>query len=286
MGRPPTPGQHYGYRLNLVLDHIDSHLGGDLSLAVLAGLAHFSRHHFLRLFQQWHGEAPMAYVRRRRLETGASLLRYSADSIGDIAQRCGFDTADGFARAFRHYFGRSPHHWRDAEPATPAIAQPPVAVSWPVRVEHMAPARVAYTRRVGVYGEASAQQWAQLAGWMRGHGLARLTRFGMGLDDPGLTPRERCRYDVCVALPGHFDPPPRTPIKTIPGGPHAVLTYAGPPEGSGRAWLWLLQEWLPRSAQQLAPRAAFERYPPTWPDPDSQAQDCELCLPLLGSGGL
>lgn len=294
MGRPSIPTHQYGYRLNQVLDFIDGHLDGDLSLERLADQAHFSRCHFLRVFQEWHGEAPMAYVRRRRLEAGASLLRYSDDAIADIALRCGFDTADGFARSFRQYFGVPPTRWRQGGSggsgggeAAPAPALPlPEAPDWQARIEHLPAIRVAYTRRVGIYGQASAAQWQLLSDWMRGQQLAELTRYGMGLDDPGLTPPDKCRYDVCVALPTQFEPPPRTPIKTIPGGLHAVLSYAGPPEGSGAAWVWLLQHWLPRSGYQLAPRAAFERYAAALPDPGAQAQDCEICLPLAAAGAL
>lgn len=289
MGRPPIPSQQYGYRLNLVLDFIDNHLDGTLTLEALAAQAHFSRHHFLRVFQDWYGEAPMAYVRRRRLEAGATLLRYSNDHVADIALRCGFETADGFGRAFRQYFGATPTRWRQdslAPPVSTNAAGRPALRPWPVRIEQMPDVRVAYTRRVGAYGEASASQWHQLADWMQRQRLGALTRYGIGLDDPGLTPAAKCRYDVCVALPDSFEPPPRTPIKTLASGPHAVLSYAGPPQGSGAAWIWLLQDWLPRSGHQLAPRAAFERYPATLPDPGAQAQDCELCVPLMVAGGL
>jgi len=303
MGRPPISSEQYSYRLNQVLDYIDAHLDSDLSLETLAEQAHFSRFHFLRVFQDWNGEAPMAYVRRRRLEAGATLLRYGDDSVADIALRCGFDTADGFARAFRLYFGTAPTRWRRpgeavapaATAATPAAAGPAAAgppprptttPAWAVRVEHSPEIRVAYTRRVGVYGEASAAQWQQLADWMQRQGLTGLIRYGMGLDDPGLTPADKCRYDVCVALPAGFEPPPRTPVKTVPSGLHAVLAYAGPPEGSGAAWVWLLQHWLPQSPHELAPRAAFERYPAALPDPGAEAQDCELCLPLMVAGSL
>lgn len=289
MGRPPISSEQYGYRLNQVLDYIDAHLDSDLSLETLAEQAHFSRFHFLRVFQDWYGEAPMAYVRRRRLEAGATLLRYGDDSITDIALRCGFDTADGFARAFRLYFGAPPARWRQPDEAAEPVAEaghPPPTRTWAVRVEHLPDVRMAYIRRVGIYGEASAAQWQQLADWMQHQRLSALTRYGMGLDDPGLTPVDKCRYDVCVALPDGFEPPPRTPIKTLPGGPHAVLSYAGPPQGSGAAWVWLLHDWLPRSGHQLAPRAAFERYPAALPDPGAQAQDCELCVPLMVAGGL
>ena len=294
MGRPPISSEQYGYRLNHVLDYIDAQLDGDLSLETLAEQAHFSRFHFLRVFQDWYGEAPMAYVRRRRLEAGAALLRYGDHSIADIALRCGFDTADGFARAFRLYFGTAPTRWRrpgeelapDATATAGTSPRPTATRAWAVRVEHWPEVSVAYTRRVGVYGEASAAQWQQLADWMQRQHLSGLTRYGMGLDDPGLTPVDKCRYDVCVALPASFEPPPRTPIKTVPGGLHAVLAYAGPPEGSGAAWVWLLHHWLPQSPHELAPRAAFERYPAALPTPGAEAQDCELCLPLMVAGSL
>lgn len=298
MGRPAISSEQYSYRLNQVLDYIDAHLDSDLSLETLAAQAHFSRFHFLRVFQDWYGEAPMAYVRRRRLEAGATLLRYGDDGIANIALRCGFDTADGFARAFRLYFGAPPTRWRQPgeapesvaavghPPSPPPSPPPPSPRTWAVRVEQLPDIRVAYTRRVGVYGEASAAQWQQLADWMQRQRLSALTRYGMGLDDPGLTPVDKCRYDVCVALPADFEPPPRTPIKTVPGGLHAVLAYAGPPEGSGAAWVWLLHHWLPQSPHELAPRAAFERYPAALPDPGAEAQDCELCLPLMVAGCL
>jgi AraC family transcriptional regulator len=308
MGRPAISNEQYAFRLNHVLDYIDAQLDGDLSLETLAEQAHFSRFHFLRVFQDWYGEAPMAYVRRRRLEAGAALLRYGDHSVAGIALRCGFDTADGFTRSFRQYFGTTPVRWRQsggpvapaATAATPPATgpagpvglaggpppRPAAAQAWAVRVEQLPDTRVAYTRRVGAYGEASAAQWQQLADWMQQQRLSGLIRYGMGLDDPGVTPAAKCRYDVCVALPVSFEPPPRTPIKMVPGGLHAVLAYAGPPEGSAAAWVWLLKQWLPRSPHQLAPRAAFERYPAALPDPGGQAQDCELCLPLMWAGGL
>ncbi|WP_137937699.1 AraC family transcriptional regulator [Chitinivorax sp. B] len=280
MSRPPGPHGQYEFRLNQVLDFIDTHLADDLSLDKLAVQAHFSRFHFLRLFHDWFGEAPHAYVRRRRLETGASQLRYSLDSIGQIANECGFDSADGFSRAFRQYFGMAPVQWRKQQTVKLSPDDAPATARWPIKVVAFAEKRVAYTRHIGAYGEAAIQQWQQLDQWMQTHGLQGVTRYGMGLDDPSFTPVAKCRYDVCAELPSGFKPPPRTPVKTIAAGLYAVLRYQGPPCNSNRAWLWLLNNAMPSGRYKVAPRPGFERYDASLPTPGAQAQDCDLCLPL------
>src|SRR5204863_438996 len=82
---------------------------------------------------------------------------------------CGFDTADGFARAFRLYFGAPPTPWRQPGEAAESVAAvghppspppspppPPPPRTWAVRVEPPPDIRVADTRRVGGYGRANS----------------------------------------------------------------------------------------------------------------------------------
>ncbi|MYN17723.1 helix-turn-helix domain-containing protein [Rugamonas sp. FT107W] len=282
MHMPSPTSRPLEHRLNQVLDYIDGHLGQNLNLDCLAALAHLSRYHFLRRFQQWSAEAPHAYVRRRRLETGASQLLYSSDSVAAIAQNCGFDTADGFARAFRQHFGLSPSRWRDRQRGMAAASsQGPVAgQNGPVRIVRLPTARVAYTRHFGPYDEDSAAQWSQLDAWCRQHNLPPSPRFGMGLDDPDITAPEKCRYDVCVEVPGDFVAPAGMPIKTIAGGAHAVLRFIGPRVLSKDAWHRLLHEGVLYGRYKAAARPCFERYESNRLDDCVEAQDCELCLPL------
>lgn len=51
-------------------------------------------------------------VREVRLETGLVLLQSTALPIGDIAQRCGYDSHSRFSAAFRSRFGFPPSHLR------------------------------------------------------------------------------------------------------------------------------------------------------------------------------
>ncbi|HEY8026412.1 MAG TPA: AraC family transcriptional regulator [Burkholderiaceae bacterium] len=284
MSRPISEPVQVEYRLNQVFDFIDTNLGGDLSLDRLAEQARFSRYHFLRLFHAWNGEAPHAYVRRRRLEAGASQLLYSSNTITTIANECGFDTADGFSRAFRQYFGVAPLVWRRRRlcPVAPEFEpqSEDLEPGWPVRIAHIPATRVAYIRHVGPYGASTNGLWARTAQWMQESGLQDLVRFGMGLDDPSFTPPEKCRYDICVALPPSFVPPPPILTKTIAEGKYAILRFDGHADQSNRAWHYLLGHVVSSGKYKVAPMPAFERYDVDMPNPDERRQNCELCLPL------
>ncbi|WP_341678201.1 AraC family transcriptional regulator [Niveibacterium sp. SC-1] len=288
MGRPHSPvGQNLA-RLNRVVDLVEANLDRVLVLDELARAAAFSPFHFHRVFHELYGETPRDFVRRRRLEHGASLLHYSRSQIGRIATACGFGTADGFTRAFRHRFGVSPVQWRQHGFAQwqNRWSPPPDIVfdtsRWNVRVVTLPAVRVAYRRHIGPYGSAGESQWLLLGEWMEDMRICGLTRYGIGMDNPAITPGEHCRYDICTELPAGFVVPPRTPVRTIPGGRYAILEYAGPPQRSGEAWVWLLEEWLPASGYNMDRMLCFERYLPDMRNPGPEDQSCELCV-LLGN---
>lgn len=94
--------------------HIEGNLAAELSLNDLADAARLSPYHFSRLFTGRYGLSPMAYVRVRRLESAAERLRTGAPvSLIDLGLDCGFDSQEGFTRAFSRIFGVSPGRYRD-----------------------------------------------------------------------------------------------------------------------------------------------------------------------------
>jgi len=85
--------------------HVEQRLDGELSLNELADAAGLSPYHFSRQFTARFGFAPMAYVRARRLEIAAERLRAGPPtSLIDLALDCGFDSQEGFTRAFSRTF--------------------------------------------------------------------------------------------------------------------------------------------------------------------------------------
>ena len=88
-------------------DYIEAHLEEDITLSDLAAAARFSPWYAHRLFLKETGESPAAYIRKLRLSTAARSLK-DGKTVLDAALSVGFDSADGFTRAFRREFGMNP----------------------------------------------------------------------------------------------------------------------------------------------------------------------------------
>src|SRR6478752_8483555 len=105
--------QSYHARMQRVLDYIDRHLGCDLDLETLSGVAAFSKFHFHRQFKAAFGLSVHRYVQLARMKRASHQLAYmDAQSVTDIALDAGYDAPDAFARAFRQRFGQSPSSFR------------------------------------------------------------------------------------------------------------------------------------------------------------------------------
>ena len=285
MARPIYSAEHYATRLGRVLEYIDLHLSAPLPLAMLASQASFSPFHLHRIFCDWQGETPQSYIRRCRLERGAALLHYGpGTSVMDIAPQCGFTSVEAFDRAFRAYFGMTPTQWRGGgfsqwhTRTLPPSEIPHDLSNAQVQIKRLPALQTVYCRKVGSYRENETALWARLAALIEPFGLAGGACFGVGLDDPAVTPAERCRFDVCIELPAAVSIPVRTPVRLLHGGQHAVLPYNGLAGATEGHWLWLLQTWLPQSGYKVSQQACFERYPGGIPAPG--IVHSELCLPL------
>ena len=93
-----------------------------LSLEVLAAVAGLSAYHFTRQFTARFGVSPIAYVRERRMALAASrLANAKPPALVDLAFDLGFETQEGFTRAFKRGHGVSPGRYRK-NPAREEIA--------------------------------------------------------------------------------------------------------------------------------------------------------------------
>lgn len=101
-------------RLRRVLDHIEAHLGEELSLADLAGVACLSPFHFSRCFKQAVGVGPRRYVVGRRVERAQDMIRRTDEPLAAIAQLLGFADQSHFTSVFRRETGATPARFRAA----------------------------------------------------------------------------------------------------------------------------------------------------------------------------
>jgi AraC family transcriptional regulator len=151
-----------------------------------------------------------------------------------------------------------------------------------VTVKRLPPARVAYVRHLGPYGDpAIGRLWDGFAAWCVGQGLQGRPAYGLSHDSPEVTAPQRCRYDACVEVGDDFRADGRVNLQDLPGGLHACTPFEGSGEEIGEAWMALFKGWLPDSGYQADDRPAVEAYGPDLSvDPATGRFRCELCLPV------
>jgi AraC family transcriptional regulator len=94
-----------------VIDYIDAHLDGDVTLADLAALVHMSPSHFSVMFKRSVGMTPHQCLIAQRIERAKTLLGDGRKLITDIALECGFANPSHFSATFRRLVGTSPISW-------------------------------------------------------------------------------------------------------------------------------------------------------------------------------
>lgn len=100
-------------------DFIKEHLDQEITLAMLSKISLFSPWHSYRLFREQLGLTPAEYIRRLRLSNSAIRLKKEKCTVTDAAYDCGFNSLDGYTRAFFKEFGCNPgEYMKDPVPIT------------------------------------------------------------------------------------------------------------------------------------------------------------------------
>lgn len=92
-------------------DYIKAHLYEDISAADLAKASLYSPWYSYRLFTRWLNITPADYIRRLRLSNSAIRLRDEQLKVIDVANEVGFNSVDGYQRAFYREFGCNPRQY-------------------------------------------------------------------------------------------------------------------------------------------------------------------------------
>jgi AraC family transcriptional regulator len=93
--------------LNQVLEYIEDHLTDDLSLEVISEYAGVSDYHFRKVFFYLSGLTLSEYVKNRKLSE-ATLDLFNGEKVTDVALKYGYQSMDGFTRAYKNWSGNLP----------------------------------------------------------------------------------------------------------------------------------------------------------------------------------
>lgn len=94
--------------LRRVLNYIDEHISGTVTLNAIADSLHMNRYAVSRLFSDRMGCGLSEYVNALRADKARSLLSEGRLSLNEIWHQSGFDSERTFYRAFRRQYGETP----------------------------------------------------------------------------------------------------------------------------------------------------------------------------------
>ncbi len=98
------------------IDFIEDNLENELKTEHIAAVMNVSPFYYQRIFAMICGITVGEYIRNRRLSLAGNDLLRSDERVIDVALRYGYDTPEGFSRAFARFHGASPSEVRKGAP--------------------------------------------------------------------------------------------------------------------------------------------------------------------------
>ncbi|MCX6151351.1 MAG: AraC family transcriptional regulator [Ignavibacteriales bacterium] len=304
----------YKARINRVIKFIDDNLNKDLSLEVLANAACFSQFHFHRIFNSIIGETPGDFVKRLRIEKAANYLTLFPNlSITEIAFNCGFSSSASFARAFKEHFGLSATKWKENgyknissdnsknsktvsknrkdklqnEKYFSSVNNLTTQINLlkeivKPEIKKMPALHLAYVAHLKGYNKGITDAYDKLCRWAGPRGYINQDSLfvGISLDDPEITPENKCRYYACITVPQEVAAQGEINIIDIPETNSAVFRFKIKEEEIKAAYDSVFKDWLPTSGYQPDNQYCYEIYYGSADKNPENKYDMAICLPV------
>jgi AraC family transcriptional regulator len=249
---------------------IEANARAPLTLETIAGLAGLSAYHFARQFGARFGVSPMAYVRERRMAAAAHRLCDDPQTtLVNLAFELGFESQEGFTRAFKRAFGVSPGRYRRERPPLEDRPPMPDVTPAPRLTQEPAPVRKAAFRVAGLSGRFTETDkagipalWGRLGPRLPLPGQTGGGTFGVGWS---AGPEGGFNYMAAAPIAPGAPAPEGLEAKDVPAQTYLVFRLAI--EGgdlhvqmqAASREIW--GERIPRSRYKLAGGPDFEAYP-------------------------
>jgi AraC-like DNA-binding protein len=99
-------------RLGEALRAMHEDMAQPWTVDALAAKAKLSRSAFAARFRQRVGRAPLDYLTRWRMVKAGQMLRREGLSLGQVAQKVGYESEAAFSKAFKREMGAAPGAWQ------------------------------------------------------------------------------------------------------------------------------------------------------------------------------
>ncbi|MGH2318493.1 AraC family transcriptional regulator [Planococcus sp. SE5232] len=253
--------------MNEALRYIEDHLDGDIDFTKVATIAGVSEFHFRKMFSYLSGIGLSSYIRSRRLSEAAIDLQRE-QRVLDVAVKYGYDSADGFSRAFREWSGMSPSEVKNsgrfkAFPRLTFQLTIQGGMDMECRIaEKDAFKLVGIKKRVPIVFEGpnpeimkmgksiTGEQRGQLQQW-HNTDVQTVVNASLNFDDGRLEEKGQLDHLVgsITTLESDFE---GFDIVEVPAGSWAIFSLEGPfPQKLQDTWGKIFSDWLPSSNYEL-----------------------------------
>lgn len=146
-----------------------------------------------------------------------------------------------------------------------------------VTTEYIPAQPMVFMRRIGAYGPENFKLMEAMKEWINARHLwgPNSTLYGIAQDDASVTPAEKCRYDVCLAIE---EPPQDDSIQqgTLMPGMYLVFEVPHTSAEVQRFWENVLSSMAQEKQQWDGSRPILERYQVSLIEKGL----CEFCVPV------
>ncbi len=282
---PNKQNSEYAKRLNSLFQYIKKNISENISTESAAKAAGLSPFHYHRIIKSITGESLWGYIMRQRVEIAANLLVSAKHkmSLTQIALECGFSSSSTFSRAFKEHFKISPSKWKKSRICKESFSKIEYisnTMTFKVAVNKLLKRLVAYTSTIeGYTTESIEKSFMELFVWASQRRLVTSeSRFiGMGIDNPDISPVDKCRYFNCIEVPGvMYNSHTEMSFMKIPEGKYAIIAFNDKKEYLMDAYDYIYREWLPKSKYIPGDSWPYEHYK----SPPTDILHLDLCIPI------
>lgn len=251
-----------------------------------------SEYHFHRIFSTYMGESPGSFIKRKRMEKAAVYLscRGKEMSIVDISLLCGYSSQANFSKAFKLYFGVTAGDViKGEQPKKSKIGKIKSKYGKDFNVKDLYPnpelikaskdyfkevlmkvEMIDMTERTVMYMESKNgyvkesihATWDSLIEQAICLPIKKekFEMFGIGHDNPQITPEEKCRYDACILLEDGVTVGSSIKSKALPSGKYACFYFKGESSDLIQFYLSIYKDWFPKSGFEPGDFPLIEKY--------------------------
>ncbi len=271
----------------------------DLSFYQIAEELYTSPYHFHKVFKQLTGETVARCIKRLRLERASIYLMKTDKRIEEIAYLSGYETPEGFTKAFKKAYGLQPSNTRkfdawnyrltsqagihyEEKPTGKWFFQTKGDENMDITVVDLNPFKLLYLEGIGDY-------WGMQEKWQQFHGILQQNRLyprealflSVFFDHDDSIPIPEKHWGVCMSVPEKPELNDALKFVETEGGLYAILTYQGSYEEIGPTWAKWEKDCLPESGwTKDSKRPSFEWYQNSFTMVQPELLLTYLCVPV------